>query len=58
MQNHEQKQKVKEKKKTKIVWAKQTSFLGPSLQPLGSFNHMAACRSSSENTKKMNLIPV
>jgi hypothetical protein len=23
------------------------------LQPLGSFSHMAACRSSSENTRKM-----
>jgi hypothetical protein len=28
------------------------------LQPLGSFNHMAACRSSSENVRKMKLIPV
>jgi hypothetical protein len=28
------------------------------LQALGSFSHMAACRSSSENTWKMNLIPV
>jgi hypothetical protein len=25
---------------------------------LGSFNHMAACRSSSKNTGKMSLIPV
>jgi hypothetical protein len=25
------------------------------LQPLGSFSHMAACRSSSENTRKMSL---
>jgi hypothetical protein len=28
------------------------------LQPLGSFSHMAACRSSLENTRKMSLIPV
>jgi hypothetical protein len=28
------------------------------LQPLGNFSHMAACRSSSENTRKMSLIPV
>jgi hypothetical protein len=26
--------------------------------PLGNFRHMAACRSSSKNTRKMNLIPV
>jgi hypothetical protein len=24
----------------------------------GSFSHMAACRSSLENTRKMNLIPI
>jgi hypothetical protein len=28
------------------------------LQPLGSFNHMATCRISLENTGKMNLIRV
>jgi hypothetical protein len=28
------------------------------LQPLGSSSHMAACRSSSENTGKMSLIPI
>jgi hypothetical protein len=28
------------------------------LQPLGSFSHMATCRSSLENTRKMSLIPV
>jgi hypothetical protein len=28
----------------------------PALQPLGNFSHMAACRSSSKNTRKMNLI--
>jgi hypothetical protein len=30
----------------------------PALQPLGSFSHMAACRSSSENSGKMSLILV
>jgi hypothetical protein len=33
-------------------------FSIPALQPLGSFSHMAACRSSSENTGKMSLILV
>jgi hypothetical protein len=28
------------------------------LQPLGNFSHMAACRSSSENTRKLRLIPI
>jgi hypothetical protein len=32
--------------------------LHPVLQPLGSFSHMAACRSSSENTGKLSLIPI
>jgi hypothetical protein len=27
----------------------------PALQPLGSFSHMAACRSSSENSRKLSL---
>jgi hypothetical protein len=33
-------------------------FSIPALQPLGSFSHMVACRSSSENTGKMSLILV
>jgi hypothetical protein len=33
-------------------------FENPALQPLGSFSHMAACRSSLENTLKMSLILV
>jgi hypothetical protein len=33
-------------------------FEDPALQPLGSFSHMDACRSSLENTWKMSLIPV
>jgi hypothetical protein len=30
--------------------------LVPALQPLGSFSHMAASRSSSKITRKMNLL--
>jgi hypothetical protein len=30
-------------------------FKHPALQPLGNFNHMAACRSSIENTRKLCL---
>jgi hypothetical protein len=33
-------------------------FENHALHPLGSFNHMVACRSSLENTRKMSLIPV
>jgi hypothetical protein len=40
----------KEEVKTKILWTKQTIFENPALQPLGNFSHMAACRSSLENT--------
>jgi hypothetical protein len=31
-------------------------FIHPALQPLGNFSHMATCRSSLENTRKMSLI--
>jgi hypothetical protein len=33
-------------------------FENPALQSLGSFSHMAACRSSLENIGKMSLIPL
>jgi hypothetical protein len=33
-------------------------FENHALHPLGSFNHMVACRSSLENTRKMSLIPI
>jgi hypothetical protein len=36
----------------------QTSFLAPCPLALGQFSHMAACRSSSKNTGKMNLKPL
>jgi hypothetical protein len=35
-----------------------TNFFQAPTQPLASFSHMAACRSSPENTRKMSLIPV
>jgi hypothetical protein len=34
-----------------------TNFFFSTL-PLGNFSHMAACRSSSENTRKLSLIPI
>jgi hypothetical protein len=53
MQNHEQKKRVKNQD---FMSQNKPFFENPALQPLGS--HMAACRSSLENTKKMSLIPV
>jgi hypothetical protein len=45
------KKKSEKKRKTKILWAKQTiGFENSALQPLGTFSLMAACRSSLENT--------
>jgi hypothetical protein len=58
MQNHEQKQKVKKSEIPRFYGQTQTIFEHHALQPLGSFSHMAACRSSSKNTGKMSLIPV
>jgi hypothetical protein len=51
MQNHEQKKKVK----NQDFMGKTNYFL--STLSLGSFSHMAACRSSLKNTGKMSLIP-
>jgi hypothetical protein len=50
MQNHEQKKKVKKSEKPKFYRQNKLFFEHPALQPLGSFSHMAACRSSLENT--------
>jgi hypothetical protein len=44
--------------KPRIYEQKKLFFGNPALQPLGSFSHMAACRSSLENIGKMSLIPV
>jgi hypothetical protein len=54
------------RKKKKVKKSEKPTFYGqnklllehPTLQPVGSFSHMATCRSSSENTRKMSLIPV
>jgi hypothetical protein len=56
--NHEQKVKVKKSEKQRFYGQNKLFFENPTFQPLGSFSHMAACRSSLENTRKMSLIPV
>jgi hypothetical protein len=56
--NHEQKVKVKKSEKPRFYGQNKLFFENPTFQPLGSFSHMAACRSSLENTRKMSLIPV
>jgi hypothetical protein len=49
-ENHEQKKKVKKSEKPRLYGQNKLFFENPALQPLGSFSHMAACRSSLENT--------
>jgi hypothetical protein len=49
---------VKKSEKPRFYRQNKLFFEHPALQPLGSFSHMVACRSSLENTGKMNLIPV
>jgi hypothetical protein len=56
MQNHEQEKKVKKNEKPRFYGQNKLFFKNPAVQPLGSFSHMAACRSSLETTWKMNLI--
>jgi hypothetical protein len=58
MQNHEPKKKVKKSEKPRFCGQNKLISEHPALQPLGSFSHMAACRSSSENSGKMSLILV
>jgi hypothetical protein len=58
MQNHKQKEEVKKSEKPRFYGQNKLFFENPALQPLGSFSHMAACRSSLENTGKMSLILV
>jgi hypothetical protein len=48
---------VKKSEKPRL-WAKQTFSFDPAFQSLGSFSDMVACRSSLEDTRKMNLIPI
>jgi hypothetical protein len=52
------KKKSEKKWKPRFYGKKKLLLEHPTLQPLGSFSHMAACRSSSENTRKMSLIPI
>jgi hypothetical protein len=49
---------VKKSEKPRFYGQNKLFFVNPALQPLGSFSHMAACRSSLENTGKMSLILV
>jgi hypothetical protein len=58
MQNHEQKKIVKKSENPRFYGQNKLLFENPALQPLGSFSHMAACRSSLEDTWKMSLILV
>jgi hypothetical protein len=41
--------KVKESEKPRFYGQNKLFFGNPALQPLGTFSHMAACRSSLEN---------
>jgi hypothetical protein len=50
MHNHEQKKKVEKCEKLRFYGQNKLFFENLALQPLGSFSHMAACRSSLENT--------
>jgi hypothetical protein len=45
---------VKKSDKPKFYGQNKLFFENPALQPLGSFSHMAACRSPLENTWKMS----
>jgi hypothetical protein len=48
--NHAQKKKVKKSEKPRFYGQNKLFFENPALQPLGSFSHMATCRSCLENT--------
>jgi hypothetical protein len=58
MLNHEQKKPVQKSEKPRFYGQNKLFFENPALQPLGSFSHMVACWSSSENAWKMSLILV
>jgi hypothetical protein len=49
---------VKKSERPRFYGQNKLFFEHHALQPLGSFSHMAACRSSLGNTGKMSLIPV
>jgi hypothetical protein len=44
-----EKKEVKRSEKPRFYGQNKLFFENPALQPLGSFSHMAACRSSLEN---------
>jgi hypothetical protein len=44
------KKKSEKSEKPRFYGQNKLFFENPNLQPLGSFSHMAACRSSLENT--------
>jgi hypothetical protein len=44
------KKEVKKSEKPRFYGQNKLFFYNPALQPLGSFSHMAPCRSSFENT--------
>jgi hypothetical protein len=48
----------KKSEKPRFYGQNKLFFEQPAPQPLGNFSHMAACRSSLENTGKMSLIPI
>jgi hypothetical protein len=50
MQNHEQKKKSEKSEKPRLYGHNKLFFENPALQTLGSFSHMAVCRSFLENT--------
>jgi hypothetical protein len=52
------KKKWKKSENKRFYGQNKLFFENPALQPLGSFCHMVACRSSLENIGKMSLIPV
>jgi hypothetical protein len=53
--NHEQNQKLRKRENLRFYGQKQILFWHFALQPLGNFSHVAAYRSSSKTTRKMNL---
>jgi hypothetical protein len=52
------KKKSEKSEKPRFYGQNKLFFEHLALQPLGSFSHMATCRSSSENTGKMSIILV
>jgi hypothetical protein len=52
------KEKGWKKVKNQDSMGKTTFFLAPCPSTLGQFSHIAACHSSSENTRQMNLKPI